>query len=110
MSFKCKIQESAITYGPKDYEIDPIIALCIANELMEMGYRRTSNAYCSVARIDRDDWLDLLATKMRCCVADFYNKDGSGVGGHWKDHYVRMYSNDKQTVSPSIIRKIQAYF
>jgi hypothetical protein len=78
-------------------------------ELIQLGYRRVSNAYCEVARIDREDWLDFMAEEIRCCVADFYNKDGSGVANNWKDHYIRCFSNDVLCVGPSKIRQIPGY-
>lgn len=102
-----KIKASDITYGSTDPE--EVEAFLIAGKLSKMGYRRISNAYCCVARIDRDDWLDVLATKMHCCVADFYNKDGTGVKDEWKDHYIRCYSTDKQTVHFRVYKMMQKY-
>lgn len=110
MNWKVKITPSDITYGPKDFDLDPTVVFTFAGDLAQQGYRRTSNAFCIISRIDREDWLDVLATSMRTCVANFYNKDGSGVSDRWRDHYVRVYSKDKLTVSPSILRKIPPYF
>lgn len=104
---KVKITTDNITYGPKDP--DELTAWTVAGELVNKGYRRTSNAYCMVSRIDRDDWLDVLAKHMRCSVADFYNKDGSGVNDRWRDHYVRCYSKDNLTVHPLIVRQVPSY-
>ena len=55
---KIKISLNQITYGPKTRDVDELVAFTCAGELMEKGYRRVSNAYCTVARIDREDWLD----------------------------------------------------
>lgn len=111
MSWKYKISQSDITVGPQaKTEIDELTSVVWAKELMDQGYRKVSNAYCRVARIDREDWLDVLAKHLRCSRADFYNVDGSGIGDRWRDHYVRVYSKDKQTVHPLILRKISAYF
>ena len=109
MAFKSKIQLAEITYGPNTPDVDPLVVEIYANRLMSMGYRRTSNAYCIVTRIDREDWLDVLATKMNCARADFYDKNGSGVGDRWRDHYCRMYSRDKLTIHPDIVRKVAPY-
>lgn len=106
---KVKIQFSEITYGPKSQDVDELLAFTFVGELIEKGYRRVSNAYCRIARIDRDDWLDFMATKIGCAVADFYAKDGSGVSDQWKDHYIRMYSKDVLVVHPEILYRIKAY-
>lgn len=106
---KVKIKLDEITFGPKTREVDELVSFTFAGDLNAKGYRRVSNAYCRVARIDRDDWLDVMATEINCCVADFYNKDGSGVSDSWKDHYVRVYSKDVLVVHPEILYRIRAY-
>ena len=85
-------------------------AFMAAGELNRLGYRRISNRYKLVARIDRDDWLDVLALQLRCCRADFYKLDGTGIANNWKDHYIRVYSEDKLTVSPAVYAKIARYW
>lgn len=68
-------------------------------ELIAMGYRRTSNAYGLVTRIDRDDWLEVLAVAMRRAPADFILRDGTGrVSPRWEDYYRRTLSKDTHTV------------
>lgn len=104
---KCKITETDITYG--SWEPDDVGAFVIAGDLMQQGYRRTSNAYCIVGRIDRSDWLEVLAKHRRCSVADFYNVDGSGVRDAHRDHYIRTYSEDQHTVSPIVHRLMKGY-
>lgn len=106
-NFKCKITEASITYGPTDP--DEVAAFLVAGELMQKGYRKTSNAYCHVSRIDREDWLQVLAKEMHCAVADFYSRDGFGVRDNWRDHYVRCYSKDTLTVHPLILKKMKTY-
>lgn len=107
MNYKFKISRDQITYGPK--EPDELTAMVVADELIQKGYRRTSNAYCMVARIDREDWLTVLAKERRCSVADFYNVDGSGVSDNHRDFYVRSHSKDKLTVAPEVIKLIKPY-
>lgn len=110
IAHKVKIDVSDITYGPKELEIDdPLVVMCHAEELKRLGYRRVSNAYCMVSRIDRDDWLEVMARQLNTCVAHFYNMDGSGVSDRWRDHYIRGHSKDTLTVSPSILRKVPSY-
>ena len=106
---KMKISLNDITYGPKTQLVDELTSFTYSGELLEKGYRRVSNAFCRIARIDREDWLDFMATKINCAVADFYNKDGSGVSDSWKDHYVRRYSKDVLVVHPEILYRIRAY-
>lgn len=108
MAFKVKITRDQITYG--DQNPDPKEAWRIATELMEKGYRRTSNAYCHVSRIDRDDWVEVLARERRCSVAHFYNVDGSGISDSHRDHYVRCFSKDTHTVAPEVIRFVKGWW
>lgn len=105
---KVKISLDQITWGPKETPSD-YVAWLLSGELLNKGYRRVSNAYCMVARIDREDWIDVLAKERRCSRADFYNVDGSGISDQHRDHYVRSYSKDKLTVHPEICRRIKSY-
>jgi hypothetical protein len=105
--FKYKITESDITHGPQDP--DEFEATVFAHDLMKKGYRRISNAYCRISRIDREDWVDVMAKERHCSRADFYNVNGSGIGDHHRDFYIRTYSEDKLIVHPKIFRKIKGY-
>lgn len=107
MTFKCKIKSDDVTYGP--WEPDELEMFSIPLGLTRDGYRRVSNAYCRVARIDREDWLDVLAERMFCARADFYCKNGGGVQDNWRDHYIRTFSKDILTVSPAIYNKMKSY-
>lgn len=104
---KIKISEDNITYGSKNP--DELLAITTAKELMDQGYRKTSNAYCLVSRIDRDDWVEVLAHQRFCSVADFYNIDGSGIGNQHRDFYVRVHSKDKHTVHPMVLKHMKAW-
>ena len=106
--FKCKILRSDITIGPIEPE-DEEHAKKVANYLMAQGYRKTSNAYCLISRVDREDWLDVLAKERRCSRADFYNVDGSGVGDQHRDHYIRVFSKDNHTVALEVLRFMKGY-
>jgi hypothetical protein len=58
-----------------------------AAELAFRGYRRVSNKYGIVARIDRSDWREVLNKQLR--------RDTLEVPGVcWEDHYRRTYSRD----------------
>lgn len=102
-----KIKPEDVTVGT--YDMGEFEARMLAQDLIDKGYRRTSNAYCHVNRIDRDDWLDVLAKERRCSRADFYNQDGSGIGDQHRDYYVRVHSKDQHTVPPIMIRMIPAW-
>jgi hypothetical protein len=106
--FKCKIKiPEHITAGPTNP--DELMAMVTAKTLMDQGYRKTSNAYCLVSKIDRDDWVEFLAKERRCSVAHFYNVDGSGISDSHRDYYVRVHSKDKQTVHPLVLSFMKAY-
>jgi hypothetical protein len=107
MNFKCKITEADITYG--SWNPDDVEAFVTAGELMSKGYRKTSNAYCIVSRVDREDWLEVMARQRNCSVADFYNVDGTGVRDSHRDHYIRVFSEDNLTVSPKVLRLMKGY-
>ena len=107
MNFKCKITEADITYG--SWNPDDVEAFVTAGELMAKGYRKTSNAYCMVSRVDREDWLEVMAAQRNCSVADFYNIDGTGVRDSHRGHYIRVFSEDNLTVSPKVLRLMKGY-
>lgn len=92
------------SHSPTESEADEL-----AQKLIKQGYHRTSNAYCLVSRIDRDDWLEVLAGSMNCSVARFYKLDGTGVPDGWRNHYIRCFSKDTHTVHPLVLRRISAY-
>jgi hypothetical protein len=75
--------------------------------LIAEGYFRTSNAYGLVTRIDRDDWIDVLAAdRPGTCRADYLIKSGPDAGKpspQWADFYRRVYSADDHTVLESEI-------
>lgn len=107
MNWKIKIKPEDVTYG--SWEPDDVEAFMIAGELTKKGYRKTSNAYCIVSRVDREDWLEVLAMSRHCSVADFYNVDGSGVSDRHRDYYIRTFSEDNLTVSPKVMRLMKGY-
>lgn len=76
--------------------------------LIEMGYKRVSNAYGEISRIDREDWIEVLARAMPgSCKADFLVVSGPNTGKpseRWADHYRRVHSKDTLTVSKEDIR------
>jgi hypothetical protein len=76
-----------------------------AEELIARGYRKTSNAYCAVARIDRPDWIAVVARRTDRPPIEFYDEDGV-VSGMWADYYRRELSKDKHTVSAAVARVV----
>lgn len=75
-----------------------------AEELIARGYRRISNKYGAVARIDRPDWVEHMARVTRRAPADFYTRNPDGtlttVSATWADHYRRCISEDVLTLDP----------
>ncbi len=103
-----KITEQDITYGP-GFGVDELTAWMIAGDLTLKGYKKVSNAFCIVARIDRDDWVEVLA-KEQCCSSDyFYNKHTSDIDDRYRDHYIRVYSKDKLVIAPRIYKKMSRF-
>lgn len=90
--------------------VEQLNAWLEAATLTKQGYRKVSNRYKLVARIDRDDWMDILARQLNCCRADFYKLDGTGIANNWKDHYIRVYSEDKLTVTPEVYKYMKRYW
>ena len=91
----CKYGELDCPVSQYYQEPEELEVFLLTGQYLRDGYRCISNKYRIIARIDRDDWLQVMATKMHCSVADYYNMDGSGVADHWKDHYVRVHSTDQ---------------
>jgi hypothetical protein len=86
---------------------EEVSAAVQAARLTSAGYRRVSNKHRIVSRIDREDWLEHLARKMRQAPADFILKDGTGrVSPAWCDHYRRIYSKDTITVSSEAVFRL----
>lgn len=66
-----------------------------AEALIARGYCRTSNRYRIVSRIDRPDWVAVLAEALNRAPADFYSPREKAPDGRWCDHYRRVHSKDK---------------
>lgn len=78
-----------------------------AKSLMEKGYRRISNKYCLISRVDREDWKELVAK--RFCPWD--QKQGMELVERRKPcggFYRSVISEDKLTVAPEIMALIDA--
>jgi hypothetical protein len=80
-----------------------------AEQLSRRGYRRVSNKYGIVARVDRADWLQFMAQKMGRSVADFFKVDEPDtLSSGWSDHYRRVYSQDKIELEPAELGRLIA--
>lgn len=78
------------------------VAGMTAAQLTAAGYRRVSNSYRCVARIDRPDWKDVLA-KYLCTTPDKLSGNGH------EDSYRRIFAEDAiYDVPQHIYRKIPA--
>lgn len=107
--WRCKITPDNITYGPTDLELDDEVADKHALYLKWGGYKCVSRAYCMLARIDREDWLEKMAEERRISPAMFYNRDGSGINQRHYAEYCRTYSKDVITVHPFICREMESW-
>jgi hypothetical protein len=101
-SRKTKITTNHITYGPTDKILEDTQVFLYAGELVREGWQGVSNAYCSLKRVDRDDWVVELARQLRRAPADFYVPGDNKPAENWREHYLRCYSKDELTVHPQI--------
>lgn len=76
-----------------------------ARELTLRGYRRVSNRHRMVSRIDRPDWVEVLAKKLHRSPAELYLPDGR-ISPSWCDFYRRVHSKDTLVVSQEVYRQI----
>ena len=76
--------------------------------LIELGYKGVTIEQGEISRIDREDWIEVLARAMPgSCKADFLVVSGPNTGKpseRWADHYRRVHSKDTLTVSKEDIR------
>lgn len=70
-------------------------------KLVSQGYRRTSRRHRIVSRIDRPDWVQVLAKELRRAPADFYVPGEKEPAANWADYYRRCLSKDTQTLEIS---------
>lgn len=107
MYYNVNITQQDITYGPVD-EPNDVLAFLLSGELAKKGYRKVSNKYCTVARIDREDWVDVLSHLL--LIRDKKKLREMKDDNFWKDHYVRCCSKDKLIIHPKIYKKIPRYW
>lgn len=92
--------------GRQDHEVTPTTTESLET-LVSRGYRKTSNAYCIVSRIDRPDWLQWMAANLGGrgrAVADFYDTKTGLPSGSWCDHYRRVRSKDTLVIPREMIQ------
>lgn len=75
-----------------------------AKELIAQGYRRTSNAFGLVSRIDRPDWKEYMAS-LHPNGMDWVHALEQTPGSA-EDHYRRCYSKDTLELSRSVAKQI----
>ena len=74
--------------------------------LRKQGYLRTSNKYCSLSRIDREDWNIHMAISHSPWSLDCGLRWVEVLGNDAEDHYRRCYSKDKITVSEELSKLV----
>lgn len=75
----------------------PPDTLSIRDALIAHGYRRTSRRHGLISRIDRADWLDVLAEHLNVSRQEL-DKRVRGFPGMWEDFYRRVLSKDTITL------------
>lgn len=81
-------------------------SLLTGEQATAMGYRRTSNRYLICSRIDRADWLDVLAKELGRSPAQFFVPGAREPEGCWGDYYRRVISRDKIELREAEFRKV----
>ena len=106
--------EGSCKYGDKDCpamhptpELLEFLEKGEAAQLHEKGYICISNKYRIIGRVDRDDWLMVLAKQMNCSPANYYRLDGSGIDPQWKEHYIRVHTEDTLAVSEGVFSRLK---
>lgn len=81
----------------------------LLNELRSQGYLRTSNNFCMVARIDREDWKEVMAKSHSPWDIEEGLKwvDALGKTGA-EDYYRRCCSKDKKVVPREIFKQLKS--
>lgn len=59
-----------------------------------------------IARIDRPDWVKVMAKELLRTPAEFYVPGQKNVSANWCDHYRRCLSKDVRTVSVALAKQI----
>lgn len=77
-----------------------------AKKLIAQGYRRTSNRYRMVSRIDHPDWITILAKHLHRSPAELYVPGEDHVSATWCDHYRRVLSKDTLEGLPEEVFKL----
>lgn len=76
-------------------------------QLAARGYRRVSNRYGTLARVDRSDWLEVLAKNLGRSVAELYDPQTKQPAAHWCDFYRRSHlCNDRIDVEPPALAQL----
>lgn len=89
-----RIEELTTTSEPYD----------LANYLISVGYRAISNKHKMVSRVDRPDFVQILAQRLLRAPADFYVPGQDRVTANWVDHYRRGISSDKRSVPDEVFK------
>lgn len=74
-----------------------------AQRLIGMGYRRTSNKYLMVSRIDRPDWVTVLAQHLKRSPAELYEIGAPSPAARWCGFYRSVLSKDSlEGIAPEV--------
>lgn len=71
------------------------------------GYRKVSNKFGVLSRIDRPDWVQVLAEHLHRSPAELYVPGRpEHPSAHWCDYYRRVLSTDTVMIDPAFARYI----
>ena len=75
---------------------------------MAQGYRRISGKHRMVSRIDRADWVELLANNINRKPEDVHRMVGQSPAAmeSWEDYYRRVLSKDRLTIDPTAAKYV----
>lgn len=74
--------------------------------LKARGYRRVSNKHGMLARVDRPDWVEVLARHLKRSPAELYVPGEPEPAAHWADYYRRVLSGDRVDVEPPALARL----
>jgi hypothetical protein len=81
-----------------------------AASLVAKGYRRVSWKHRIIARVDRADFVEVMARDQNRAPADFMQPGSRDCAPNWCDHYRRCYSKDTLTVNPAVLSLIPSSY
>lgn len=83
--------------------MEEVEAFIRAGKLYQDGYICISNRFHIVGRIDREDWLELMAKDRFMTLEEFVK-----LQFDFKEYYIRVLSKDTFTVDPQVYKLLKS--